>query len=176
MAEFTHQALADEIVNDPEGIGYKNTNDTWTGGPNPPKDDQVIANLINAKNLKIDRTMVEMDRIRGAIEFDWYDALSIDEQEYLRWQTPGGGGGVASEGGSWKVTADMKLRLTGRTLTANGVAGIGVDADGWWAAADDQDAAPAMLALIEIAGSRAEVLWDEGLSVTAGDVGRAANL
>lgn len=170
MAEFTLQALADEIDNDPEGIGYK-VGAVWKG-------DQVIADLINAKNLTIDRNMVGMETLRGDIEFDWYDALSIDEQEYLRWQTPGGGGGgdVSDEGGSWKVTDHMKLVLTGRALTVNGVSGTGNNAASWWATADRGNAAPAMLALIEIPGGRAEVLWGEDILITAGDVGRADNL
>ena len=169
MAEFSLAALKAEIINDPELVGYKNVHPS--SDPSDWKGDQLIADLINAKNFQIDRVEVEMEVLRGAIEFDWYDSLSIDEQEYLRWQTPGGG----ADSIGWKVTDDMKLILTGRTLTNNGVAGTGVDNDGWWAAAHDQDAAPAMLALIEVSGSRAEVLWDEGRSISAGQVGGAAN-
>lgn len=164
MAEFSEAALKAEIINDPELIGYKNVHPS--SDTNDWKGDQVIADLINAKNLFIDRIAVEMEAIRSATEFDWYDTLSIDEQEYMRWLTP--------DDGSWKVTASMKLILTGRTLTNNGVAGTGADGDGWWAAAHDQDAAPAMLALIEVPGSRGEVLWDEGRSISAGQVGGAA--
>ena len=61
MADFTLVALKDEIVNDTQALGYKNTNDTWTGGPNPPKGDQEIADLINAKNLVEDRRQRDSD-------------------------------------------------------------------------------------------------------------------
>ncbi len=92
--------------------------------------------------------------------------MTIDKQEFYTLQT---------RRESWKVTEDMKKFLTGRSLTVNGVAGLGADNQSEWAAADDQNAAPAMLALIEIPGSRAEVLWDEGRSISLGQVGRAAN-
>jgi hypothetical protein len=78
--------------------------------------------------------------------------------------------------GEFQVTADMKLQLTGRTPAADGAAGTGADGDSLWAAADDQDMAPLMLALIEIDGSRAEVLWGEGKIVSISEVAYAANL
>ena len=162
MSEFTLVALKDEIENDTESIGYKNspTSGDWKG-------DQIIADLINVKNLVIDRVSVEMELVRASTEYQWYNTLSADEQEWLRWQSP--------NGGMWVVSADMKLQLSGRTPTSNGVAGTGANNDSFWAASQDQDAAPVMLALIEIAGSRAEVLWDEGKFVTVGEVGRAFN-
>lgn len=162
MAEFTLEALKDEIVNDSESLGYKNsaTPDDWKG-------DQIIADLINDKLLKVDLDSVDMELIRGSTNFDWYDALSIDEQEWLRWQTP--------NSGSWKVSADMKLKLSGRALAVNGVAGSGNDAGSFWAAADRGDAAPAMLALIEVSGSRAGVLWGSGITISLGQVGSAFN-
>ncbi len=167
MADFTLLALKNEIVNDPESLGYKNANDTWTGGVEEPKDDLVIADLLNTKNLVVDRASVEMEQVRGITEFEWYDTLSIDEQEFMRWKTPGGG--------SWQVTAAMKLLLTGRSLAVNGVAGTGADNASFWSASQRGSAAPAMLALIEVVGSRAEVLWGVGHTISAGNVGGAAN-
>jgi hypothetical protein len=161
MAEFSLQALHDEIENDPQGLGYKNVDDTWKG-------DDVIAGLINAKNYKIDRMSIEMEAIRAAVTYDAYNNLSIDEQEWIRWMTP--------NSGLFQVTADMKLQLSGRTLASNGIAGTGTDGDSFWAAADDQDMAPIMLALIEIDGSRAEVLWNEGKVISISEVAHAANL
>jgi hypothetical protein len=76
MAEFSLQALHDEIENDPQGLGYKNVDDTWKG-------DDVIAGLINAKNYKIDRMSIEMEAIRAAVTYDAYNNLSIDEQEWI---------------------------------------------------------------------------------------------
>jgi len=161
MAEFSLVALKDEIVNDPEVFNYKNS-----ATPTDWKGDQEIADLINVKNLVIDRIRVLSEDINGDTEFAWYDGMTIDRQEFYTLQT---------RRENWKVTADMKLFLSGRTLAANGVAGTGVDSDSEWAAADDQDAAPAMLTLIEISGSRAEVLWLEGQTITDGQVGAAFN-
>lgn len=160
MADFTLQALHDEIENDPETIGYK-VGAIWKG-------DGEIADLLNAKNYVIDRNSVEMESIRATVTYDAYNTLSIDEQEWIRWMTPNSGQMV--------VTADMKLNLSGRGLTANGVAGTGDDGNSFWAAANRAVMAPAMLALIEIAGSRAQVLWGENVTISPGQVGAAANL
>ncbi len=161
MADFSLVALKDEIVNDPQTIGYKNS-----ASPDDWKGDQEIADLINAKNLVIDKPRVASEDINGNTKFDWYDGMTIDKQEFYTLQT---------RREFWKVTADMKLFLTGRSLAVGGVAGTGADNQSEWAAADDQDAAPVMLVLVEVAGSRAEVLWDEGQSITVGQVGRAFN-
>ena len=170
MADFTLQALADEIEADPAALGYKEVGGEWKG-------DGVIADLINAKDFVIDRASIPMAATRSKVTFAAYNTLSIDEQEWIRWMTPGGGdGGAGGDGGNFETTPDMKLQLTGRTVAANGVAGTGADGDSFWAAAHDQDMAPAMLALIEVPGSRAEVLWGEGQSISIGNVGRAANL
>ncbi len=165
MAEFSLAALNAEISNDPEGLGY--------GIGTVPYDpltewrsDQAIADLINAKNLTIDQGRVLSDDINGDTHFAWYDGMSIDRQEFYTLQT---------RREFWKVTADMKLFLSGRTLAVNGQAGTGADNDSEWAAADDQDAAPAMLALIEVPGSRAEILWGKGIAISLGQIGRAAN-
>lgn len=160
MAEFSLPALHDEIEADPQSLGYK-VGSVWKG-------DQEIADLLMAKTYTIDRESVEMEAVRAATSYDWYNNLSIDEQEWIRWQTP--------NSGQWRVSADMKLQLTGRTLASGGVAGSGSDADSFWQAADRADAVASMLALIEVPGSRGEVLWGEGSSVSAGQIGRAANL
>jgi len=161
MAEFSLQALHDEIEADSENIGYKEAGGVWKG-------DQVIADLINNKNLLIDRESVEMEAIRGATTYEAYDALQADEQEWIRWMTPNSGG--------FQSTADMKLQLAGRTLTSNGASGAGDNDNSFWSATHSDEIAPIMLALIEVAGSRAEVLWGERVAVSLGDVGRAANL
>jgi len=168
MAEFSLEALKDEIVNDSQSLGYKNS-----ATPNDWKEDQEIADLINAKNLVVDRDEVGMDEIRSVIEFGWYDRLSPDEQEYTRWQTPGGGG--EDGGGNWKVSAHMKLLLSGRALVMDGVAGTGSNNASYWNATDRDLAAPAILALIEMSGSRAEVLWGVGRTITASNVGGSFN-
>ncbi len=164
MADFTLQALADEIEADPAALGYKEAGGEWKG-------DGVIADLINAKDFVIDRASIPSADTRATVTYDAYNTLSIDEQEWIRWMTPGGG-----EGGNFETTSDMKLQLSGRAVAANGVAGSGTDSASFWSAAERGVMAPAMLALIEVPGSRAEVLWDEGQTISIGNVGRAANL
>ena len=161
MAEFSLQALNDEIDNDPAALGYKEAGGAWKG-------DDVIKGLLDAKNFKVDKVSVDQEKVRATTTFDGYDTLSIDEQEWIRWMTP-------SEG-QFFVTADMKLKLTGRSLAVAGVAGTGNDTLSHWAAAHRTEMAPAMLALIEVDGSRAEVLWGEGTSPSLGQIGASANL
>ena len=161
MVEFTLTALKSEIETDPKSLGYKEVGGQWKG-------DSVIADLLNEKNLVVDRISVGMEAIRQTVFYDWYNGLGIDEQEFLRWQTP--------NGGLWKVTADMKLGLCGRDLTIDGVAGAVSAANSWWAPADRTEAESPLLALLEVPGSRAEVLWGEGRTITAGNVGAAQNV
>ncbi len=158
MAEFSEAALKAEIDNDPAGLGYPLLSSDQ---------DQQIADLINAKTLVIDRLRVSSEDVNGDTHFAWYDGMLIDKQEFYTLQT---------RRDSWKVTEDMKMFLTGRALTMDGAAGVGADSQSEWAAADRGAAAPAMLALIEIPGSRAEVLWDEGRSISVNQVGRVANV
>lgn len=158
--EFTIQALHDEIENDPTARGYK-VGAVWKG-------DQEIADLINSKDFVIDQERVEMEAVRAATNYEWYNDLSIDEQEWMRWQTP--------NGGDWRVNADMKLQLTGRALAADGAGGSGAEDASFWAVADRTAAVATMLAIIEVPGSRAEVLWGADTHINATDVGAAANL
>jgi hypothetical protein len=120
LADFSLQALHDEIEADPLALGYKNGDGSWKG-------DAVIADLINAKSYKIDRANVEMETVRATVTYDAYNALALDEQEWIRWMTP--------NSGLFQVTADMKLQLSGRALASNGIAGTGTDGDSFWAAA-----------------------------------------
>lgn len=161
MSDFTLQALHDEIEADTQALGYKEVGGAW-------KEDAVIVDLINAKNYTIDHSTIPMEHVRAAVTYEAYNTLAIDEQEWIRWMTP--------NSGDFYVTADMKLELSGRTPASNGTAGTGADGDSFWAAAHDQDMAPAMLALIEAPGSRAQVLWGENQIVTISNVGHAANL
>ena len=161
MAEFSLQALHDEIEADPEVLGYKETSGEWKG-------DDVITDLINAKSYAIDQTSVEMEAVRAIVTYAAYNTLAIDEQEWLQWMTP--------NSGEFQVTADMKLQLSGRSMASSGIAGSGNDSNSFWSAAHRGDMAPAMLALIEIPGGRAEVLWGAGQSVSISNVAYAANL
>jgi hypothetical protein len=160
MADFSLQALHDEIEADSLGIGYKNGDGTW-------KEDSVIVDLINQANYQIDRGEIAVADIQYIITYDAYNDLAIDEQEWY---------GLCTRGELWRVNADMKMQLTGRTLASDGVAGTGDDSDSWWSLANREAMAGGLLALIEIDGSRAEVLWGEGKVVTISEVAHAANL
>jgi len=147
MADFSLQALHDEIEADALALGYK-SGAVWNG-------DRAIADLLNAKNYTVDRASISMGDIRSVVPFDEYDGLLIDEQEWLRWLTTGDG--------ELPVTPEIKTKLA----EENGGGGI-------WAIADT-DAPAAIKGLIETPGSRAEVLWGQGTVITASNVGGAAN-
>ena len=151
MAEFTLQSLHDEIEADPFALGYKEVGGEW-------KEDAVIVSLINAKSYKIDKPYVPMTMVRATVTYEAYNTLLGDEQEWLQW--------MAGGDGDLEVTADAKLQLTGRTLAASGVGGTGTNDDSFWADAHEDEMAPAMLSLIEVDGSRAEVLWGYGKVVS----------
>jgi len=109
-----------------------------------------------------------MERIRAAVIYEAYDGLSADAQEWLRWMTP--------NSGNLMVTADVKLQLSGHGLTASGVASSGSNNQSFWLPVHQDEMAPTMLVLIEVPGSRAEVLWGEGTTVSLSQVAHAANL
>jgi hypothetical protein len=161
MTEFSLQALHDEIEADPLGIGYKEQDGSWKG------DAEIVA-LINAQNYVVDAAQIEMEAVRASVTYSAYNSLAIDEQEWLRWMTP--------NSGYFVVTSDMKAQLTGRSLAADGVAGSGNDSNSFWAASDRGAMCAAMLTLIEQPGSRAEVLWGEGFTVSISHVAYASNL
>lgn len=163
MAEFSLTVLKDEVDIDPETLGTKNspTSGDWKG-------DQIIADLLNAKSYTVDKQSIPMELVRSGVTYDAYNNLAIDEQEWIQWMTP--------NGGQLAISADVKLQLSGRVLCVNGVPGVGADSDSFWAAADDQDMAPLFLSAIEAAGSRAEVLWGFGVTITSSQVGQAFNL
>jgi len=156
MADFSFVALKDEIENDPLTLGYKNsgTSGDWKG-------DQVIADLINNASGANPRTVnfehVDTGDIRSDVEFDWFDGLVTAEQAWFEWLT---------QNGVVKVNAHMLQQLAGIPTTGS---------NSIWAAADRTAANAAMAALMQFQGSRAQELWGEGRTVSAGDVGRAFN-
>lgn len=155
MADFSYVALKDEIENDPLGIGYKNSPSSgdWKG-------DQVIADLINNADGANPRTVnyehVDTGDIRSDVTFEGFDGLVAAEQAWLEWLTVNG---------VLKVNDHMLQKL----------AGIPIDNQSIWAAADRTPMNAAMTALMQFTGSRAEELWGEGRTISAGDVGRAFN-
>ena len=134
-------ALKNEVNNDPLGLGYdQNANITQ------------ITGLINAKNYTVSKPEISSALIRSACTYDAYNNLAIDEQEWIRWITPGAKGEE-----DLTVTVDLTTRLTGP------------DAASIWAVADRVAMNAAMLALIEVPGSRAEILFGYGASISGSD-------
>lgn len=149
MADFTTEALAAEINNDPLAIGYK-VGGVW-------KSDQEIADLLNSRTpgYTVNRVTVKSSDIRSLTTFEAFDGLTVAEEAWFRWLT---------SGEEVAVTTDTLLNL----------AGIGGDSK--WATADEATMEPRMQGLMQFTGSRSESLWGEGFFISPGQIGQAANV
>lgn len=147
MDEFSLEALKDEIVADSEALGYKNsaTANDW-------KEDQEIADLINAKNFTVTRSRVDAEELSQAITKDAFLALAPSETDWLRWVT---------NSQTIVVTTDLVDALYGTGTIFGGAPGAATRA--------------ALQAVIEVPGSRAEVLWGVNTTISLGQIGRAFN-
>ncbi len=149
MAQVDLTALRDEIVNDPQGVGYKSsaTADDWKG-------DQEIVDLINALSgpgaEMIRRSLVTNSEIRESVDLTEWAAMSAANREWVQMHL--------SDDAPIDITQDPVFDgLT--TVFPQGSATRAV-----------------LLPKIQRQGSRSEVLWGEATQVTAGNVGRAFNL
>ena len=86
--------------------------------------------------------------------FDALQSGQNPEREWLQW-----------------LTSSLTVPVNAGTLSA--LAGIG--GTSLWAQNDRTTMEAAMTALMQFQGSRAQELWGENKTVTASDVGRAAN-
>ena len=111
-----------------------------------------IADLINAKNLTVTRSQVETEELSMAIEKDAFLATSPSETDWLKWVT---------NSQTVVITADLTDALYGGNSIFSGNPGDATRA--------------ALQAVVEVLGSRAEVLWAVGRTISAGQVGRAFN-
>lgn len=136
-------ALNTEVTTDPLGIGYDVNGNV----------DTAIVEPINAKNYTVSKPRISAADVRAATTYDGYDGLAIDEQEWLRWMT--GSNGVGEE--NMPVTTDLRARLTGDGGTSI------------WAPADRVAMEAAMLTLFDVPGSRAEVLFGYGTTISRAD-------
>lgn len=146
MAEFSLQALHDEIEADPLDIGYKEQGGTW-------KSDQVIADLINdpANGDTVQRNHILPQEIIEQIVIDEWDALTVSQRQYVA-LLPSLPIVDAIQNGT-EVRANLLTIFGAGTVTrAN------------------------LIEVVQKDGSRAEVLWGEGTVVTISQVGHAANL
>ena len=149
MADFSLQALHDEIENDPQGLGYKDGG-VW-------KEDAVIVGLINATEgpgaAQIMRKLITPEEIWNSIPYAEYEQYGAAKREWL----------------------DTALELAGGTGLIDGNDPI-VFANLIAVFPANSDARANILAKIQRMGSRAEVLWGEGKVVSISEVGHASNL
>lgn len=139
--------LRDEIENDPQAIGYKNSpaSGDW-------KEDQAVADLLNdpANGAQITRKLVTPAELTASLDLTEFEALSAARRQYLAMLVTG------------VEVIDANEPAVLSALTSMFVQGSATRT--------------ALLAKIQRQGSRAEVLWGEGEVVLAGDVGRASNM
>ncbi len=144
-------ALKTEVNTDPLTLGY-----------DPVGPTQDILDLLNAKNFTVSKPKISPAGVRTAATFDAYNTLSIDEQEWIRWVT--GSNGVEED--NLLVTTDLRLQLTSTDPAGNEQNG---GADSIWNVSNRAAMNSAMLALIVVPGSRAEVLFGFDTAISRND-------
>jgi len=146
MAEFSLQALHDEIEADPLGIGYKNGDGSW-------KEDRVIVDLINdpANGDVVQRNHISPEEVIEQIVIDEWDAITASQRLYIG-LLPSLAEIDATENGT-EVRANL-LSIFGPTTTTRAN----------------------LVSVVQKDGSRAEVLWGEAFAVSISNVAYAANL
>ena len=136
-------ALKTEIETDPTGLGYSDENTS---------DDLALINDTRT-TIKVTKPKIGSAHVRSACTYSAYNNLSIDEQEWIRWMT--GSNGFEEE--NMDVTPDLITNLTGPASASI------------WAVGDRDEMNAAMLALIEVDGSRAEELFGYGTGISIND-------
>lgn len=116
-----------------------------------------IINLTRA-TITVSKQKISASDVRGATTKSAYDGLLADEQGWLEWQT--GTNGFGEE--NLTVTADMRLQLTGET-------GGGASNSSIWSVPTRAAMEAAMLALLDVDGSRAEQLFGIGTDIQRAD-------
>lgn len=135
--------LKTEVETDPLALGY-----------DPDVSTQGLLDLLNAKNYTVSKPKISSAEIRAKTTYQAYNTLAQDEQEWLRWMT--GSNGFNEE--NVEVTPDLRKKLAG------------VGGNSIWQAGDRRDEMnPIMLAIMDVAGSRAEVLFGYNTVLTRSD-------
>lgn len=139
--------LKNEVSNDPTGLGYAAVVDQTS---------ELLA-LLNGKNplTLVAKPKVSAAAIRTATTFDAFDGLLNPEQDWLTWLT--GSNGFDEE--NLDVTPELRQKLAGDPITNASI----------WAAADRTLMNAEIQALIDVPGSRAEVLWGFDTVITSAD-------
>ena len=146
MAEFSLQALHDEIEADPEGLEYKEPGGDWKG-------DDVIAGLMNDLVLGeiIQRQYVQPREIIEQIVLADWESASASERLYIQ---------------LLPSLTSISTVVNGTEVRNNLLAIFDVGTQ----TRDN------LIATVQRQGSRAEALWGENTQVSIGQVGHAANL
>jgi len=145
MAEFSLQALHDEIEADPEGIGYK-TNGDWKG-------DQIIADLINdpANGDVVQRQYVNPQEVIEQIALADWETISASQRLYI--QLLPSLTIISAVQNETEVRNNLLIIFGAATTTRDNLIGV-----------------------VQKDGSRAEVLWGEGVTISISNVAYAAHL
>ena len=140
--------LKTEVNTDPNAYGYI-----------PESTQEGVLDIINLARpeITVSKPYISAGAIKDGTFFEAYDGAGVDEQEWLRWITEGG----STEDGL-KVTQDLRDRLTG--VTGGSATGNSI-----WAVGERPAMEAAMLALIDVAGTRAEQLFDYGTIISRND-------
>jgi hypothetical protein len=151
------QALNTEVFTDPIGMGY-------AAAPI-----EVTANLLallntvseNVVPTNVDTPSIQSDDVREKTTYLAFDNLLQPEQTWLTWMTQFTSAGSPN----MDVTADLKLKLAGVPTATGSI----------WATGDRTAMNAAMLPLFQRLGSRAEVLFGFGTTITQEDWALARN-
>jgi len=150
MADFTLQALKDEIDNDPVSIGL----DFATQG------DVEIADILNNEDGTKPRTVnhrtASTSEIRSSITFAGHQGLAAAQTGWFEWLTANG---------EIIVNGEMLQQLGGIPTANNSI----------WAAPDRVVMNAAMTAVMQFEGSRGQELWDRNV-ITPSEVAFARSL
>lgn len=136
--------LKTEVATDPLALGY----DPEGLGT------QDLLNKLNAKNYTVSKPMINSDDVKDATTYDAFQGLLDPEEVWLQWQTIRQG-----IGDNMAVTAELRQKLAGDPISTDSI----------WAAADRAAMNAAMLALMDVPGSRAEVLFGYGTMISRDD-------
>lgn len=151
-SDFTLEKLKDEIQLDPAGMGYKGADGIWNDPGVEPEDDPFIQTVINDRAhptgaAPIRRQSIVVTELHAAVTQAEFNQLSPSDESYLNWLTSG------------------RLEIDPRPNNIfTGLIDI-----------FPASAQPNVQAVLERQGSRAEVLWGEGRTISLSDIGAAWN-
>ena len=162
MADFSLQALHDELVNDPVSVGYGN----WPEADNDAEVVALINSLTGPGSATITRKLIQRNEI----------VYSLEPGECIQVADDAAPAGLLSETERWWLS----MALRNETIDANDEEVFATLLQMF----PTEGARPGfrgttranIQSTLQRTGSRAEVLWGEGTVVTISQVGQAANI